>query len=178
MPFFLVSALTKAFAEGNDWRKWKWGNWVGKRLRPWMQNKGPPPWHLRGVGVKGKVWVGPWRSGETASPHTPRPLTPRLQTMPSLWISDTTFLYLLSAQHFLLNMRVMHVLAPSPNEIRLLENRDSAYSMVPRGEPRSPKQLNACSLLEPKCVRPSVSAVVSQRRETSVRGKEVREDFL
>ena len=38
-PFFLVSALAEASDEVTDWWKWNRGNWVGKRLRPWVQNE-------------------------------------------------------------------------------------------------------------------------------------------
>lgn len=88
MPFFLVSAGTKAFAEGNAWRKWDSGNWVGKRLRPWMSNKRPPL--CQGGSQKQGQKVG------IPSVHTPLfPLLPGLGQCLPLWTSDTTFSLLL-----------------------------------------------------------------------------------
>ena len=69
MPFFLVSALAEASDEVTGWRKWTRGNWVGKRLRPWVQNEKTWLHLVRWESKTGAQWSSEEMGGPQCTSH-------------------------------------------------------------------------------------------------------------
>lgn len=70
MPFFLVSALAEASDEVTGWRKWTRGNWVGKRLRPWVQNEKTWLHLVRWESKTGAQWSSEQMGGPQCTSHS------------------------------------------------------------------------------------------------------------